>query len=88
MEAVFPLALIQGALKLKGKLDHALADRFGYIEAKRMAPAVFCQPGGLTHVHCGAYPLVAHCWYAADGGWGNITRGCYINTIGEHVYPG
>lgn len=86
--AVFPLALVEAVIRVRGKgFDHILADRFGYLRAKRMTPSVRCATRDLSFVHCGRHPLVAWVGYQYSNRF-PVGRGCYINTLGEHVYPG
>ncbi len=87
--AVFPLALVRDCLRAPkvGATDHRIAERFGYIRAKRMTPAVVFAASDLSRTHCGELPLVAWVGYRYSLRAFNTGRGCYINTAGQHVYP-
>lgn len=89
--AVFPVALLKGALAAKRTSSHSpydavLSDRFGYLRAEKMTPSVICTVKDYSFVHCGSLPLVAWVGFKFHTRW-LMSRGCYINTAGEHVYP-
>ena len=89
--AVFPVALLKAVLEYKRTSFHVpydafLANRFGYVRAQKMTPSVVCTFKDLSYVHCGRLPLVGWVGYRFDTRW-PMSRGCYINTAGEHVYP-
>lgn len=85
--AVFPLALVRGALHWHHGMDVELADRFGWMRMRKMTPAVWYRAGGLEQVHCGPHPLMARAWMWAWAHHGYVGAICYINDHGEHCYP-
>jgi hypothetical protein len=89
-QACFPLALVRDVLAVKkgATTDPRLVDRFGYIRARRMTPAVVFSKRDLSRTYCGSLPLVAWVGFAYSSRAWNTSQGCYINTAGEHVYPG
>lgn len=84
--AVFPLALVRDAIQARGT-DYNLCDRFGYIAARRMTPAVLFVAKNFSFVHCGEFPLVAWVGLSYSKRAFKVSRGCYINDRGQHVYP-
>ena len=86
--AVFPVALVRESLKMKrgGFRSHSLAEKFGYIHARKMAPAVIYAEKNLSFVHCGSEPLKAVCNVSGLNRW-TWGRSAYISESGKHVYP-
>ena len=89
--AVFPLRLVRDSIRARSQnkhtvTDYRLCERFGYIRGERMTPAVVFSGQDLSYVHCGAHPLVGCVEMSYYTRW-RMVGFCYINNIGEHVYP-
>lgn len=55
-------------------------------DALRVRTQVLYVKKDLSYVHCGEFPLVAWVGFSIIRGWGEYSRGCYINDRGQHVY--
>ena len=85
MFAMFPLSLVKESLSKQGNCPD-LQDRFGYIRAKQMTAAVIYSTPDLRNVHCGSLPLVGWVGFRQWHRFGNLVRGCYINSANQQVY--